>query len=486
MTQTFHIFRKDVMHQWRDLVMYAVLLVAFAVVIPQSWMGAANPNPMLAILAVLLKVWIPIMWLVIIARLVHDECLVGDQQFWVTRPYSRASLLGAKLLFVAVCVVVPFMAMQWALLLQAGLNPVLAMGGQLKTLAYFVLIVLLPFLVVAAVTRTLASTFMTLLGVVIVWAAVLALFVGGAGPRTSSPYIFETSAVVFGGVLVAVLVYQYASRDTTRARMTLIAVALVFLLWTCCFSNMWFVGPINFLIQQHYPVQAGSPLKLVFDGSSDPNVQDRGLPRSGPFAFDLPAKLEGMEPAARLRDASVMYSIDGPNYHYVSPWQPVVVSESGLSVVMSRKAFEPVHGVPVHMHMMLGAERLMPDAPEVVTATDRFKAPNGGQCTLDTGMTKDNLICRYAFEGPLPTSVRGNVIDAPWACAKDAATHSGGGVIHEVPTGTKPDPVVEEPVRMGGAVCPGTALTFVVYRPAGRFRVELDVPSVVLDAYIAH
>ena len=484
MTQTLHVFRKDVMHQWRDLVMYAVLLVAFAVVIPQGWMGSANPNPMLTILALLLKIWIPILWLVIIARLVHDECLVGDQQFWVTRPYSRGSLVAAKLLFVAVCVVLPFMETQWALLLRAGLNPVMAMGAHLETMAFFGLIVVLPFLVVAAVTRSLASAFMTLLGTVIVWAGVLAFAMGGGGPRTSPPYLFEVCAVIFGGALMAVLIYQYVSRETARARMALIAVAVVFLLWICCFSNMWFVGPMNFLIRQHYPVQTGSPLKLVFDGSSDTNVQDRGLPQNGPFALDLPAKLEGMDAAARLLDASVMYSIDGPNYHYVSPWQPVIVSESGLSVVMPRKAFEPVHGVPVHMHVMLAAEQLKPDAPVVVTAADQFKAPSGGNCMLDASMSKDNLICRYAFEEPLPTSVRGNVTDG--ICDAHAESHVGGGVIHEVPLGTKPDPVVEEQVRMGGAVCAGTPLTFVVYRPAGRFRVELDVPSVVLDAYIAH
>ena len=49
---------------------------------------------------VMLKFLVPQMWLVLISRVVHDEGLVGDRQFWITRPYPWQILLTAKLAFI--------------------------------------------------------------------------------------------------------------------------------------------------------------------------------------------------------------------------------------------------------------------------------------------------------------------------------------------------------------------------------------------------
>ena len=43
--------------------------------------------------------------------------------------------------------------------------------------------------------------------------------------------------------------------------------------------------------------------------------------------------------------------------------------------------------------------------------------------------------------------------------------------------------VVEEPLLLGGNVCPGIQLTFQTYHPADNFRLELDIPAVALDHY---
>jgi energy-coupling factor transporter ATP-binding protein EcfA2 len=50
---------------------------------------------------------VPIAWCVLIARGVQAENLVGDRQFWVTRPYDWYKLLAAKVLFVIVFVNLP-------------------------------------------------------------------------------------------------------------------------------------------------------------------------------------------------------------------------------------------------------------------------------------------------------------------------------------------------------------------------------------------
>jgi hypothetical protein len=42
---------------------------------------------------------------------------------------------------------------------------------------------------------------------------------------------------------------------------------------------------------------------------------------------------------------------------------------------------------------------------------------------------------------------------------------------------------MEEPVNLGGMVCPGAPLSFVAYHSAGEFRAELDVPALMLGRY---
>jgi len=114
MIQSLHILRKDIRHLWPDLSLYAALLIAASAIIPMAWNFADTSSTPLHLFAGLLNILIPIIWLVIIARLIHDEALVGDIQFWITRPYKWTSLLSAKLLFILLCLMVPFALTQWA------------------------------------------------------------------------------------------------------------------------------------------------------------------------------------------------------------------------------------------------------------------------------------------------------------------------------------------------------------------------------------
>ena len=84
-------------------------------------------------------------------------------QFWISRPYKWNALLTAKLLFLFSCLLLPFAAMQWALVLQAGANPLQTISGQLIVLLSTGLIVWLPFSVAASVTSGLQRMFVWLL-----------------------------------------------------------------------------------------------------------------------------------------------------------------------------------------------------------------------------------------------------------------------------------------------------------------------------------
>jgi hypothetical protein len=59
---------------------------------------------------------------------IHQEPLIGDRQFWVTRPYPRSSLVMAKALFVTAFILVPKLIADAAILAFSGFSPLSNLG----------------------------------------------------------------------------------------------------------------------------------------------------------------------------------------------------------------------------------------------------------------------------------------------------------------------------------------------------------------------
>lgn len=106
MKQTLHIIAKDARRFWPEIAILIVTTAAFARIYPNQWLtpglyavsgwgGFAGPQG-LQLLATVLAVLVPVSWLLLIARVIHGESLVGDRQFWLTRPYEWKQLLAAK------------------------------------------------------------------------------------------------------------------------------------------------------------------------------------------------------------------------------------------------------------------------------------------------------------------------------------------------------------------------------------------------------
>ena len=98
MKQVWHIFRKDVRHYWREGAVSILLMAAFA------WNEMRRWNPADAYVFGFnrfLSTGLPIIllmlsWWLVVARVVQGESLVGDRQFWITRPYEWKKLLAAR------------------------------------------------------------------------------------------------------------------------------------------------------------------------------------------------------------------------------------------------------------------------------------------------------------------------------------------------------------------------------------------------------
>src|SRR5579863_9384500 len=152
MRQALHIFKKDARHLWMEI---AVVLVATGLLVltstqQQYWLQSARLPQNIA--AILVSYLLPIAWWVLTVRGIHGETLVGDEEFWPTRPYSWRSLLGAKALLIVLFLNLPMLIAQ-AIILQAHGFPLAAeIPGLLWNQVLLTLVFVLPFAAIAALT----------------------------------------------------------------------------------------------------------------------------------------------------------------------------------------------------------------------------------------------------------------------------------------------------------------------------------------------
>src|SRR5258706_11965189 len=130
MKQILNIFRKDLRRYWRESAVSVALLLAYAWNDMEGWAGARNVAAYgigglisYQFLSGLVVVLLPVAWSFLIVRVVQGEALVGDRQFWITRPYEWKKLLAAKVLFFVLAINLPLLIVDSVLLARAGFPP---------------------------------------------------------------------------------------------------------------------------------------------------------------------------------------------------------------------------------------------------------------------------------------------------------------------------------------------------------------------------
>ncbi|MGB7761026.1 MAG: hypothetical protein WBL61_14420 [Bryobacteraceae bacterium] len=227
MRQAIHIFRKDARHCWP----YIAGVMAITAV--HAWQGSVelpdlrgNFGPDLS--GVLLALLMVLAWWFAIGAAVHGESLIGDRQFWTTRPYSWKSLLAAKLLFVAAFLALPLLLSDCIILLESAFNPLELIPGLLWRQCWFAGFLVLPF-VVAALTR--ATRELALAGLVFYVAAIITIAAVSSHFNRNEGVVFLAIPGWFSGTAPWLLtvaafslaVWQYARRRTIPIRVCAIA-----------------------------------------------------------------------------------------------------------------------------------------------------------------------------------------------------------------------------------------------------------------------
>ena len=412
-----HIFWKDSRRLWGEILISLAIAVAFVRVYPVMWVG--DDSMQMSIggfttyqrmhwLAEVLVVLVPASWGLLVARVVHGESLVGDRQWWVTRPYDRRVLLGAKWLFIAAYICLPFLLMQAGLLAEAGFNPAKYVPGLLYSLLLMTGILVVPLFALAAVTKNFMRMLLTLLGV-LAGIAGIAYLVHLIEPESVSvPGGDRISIPVILLVCGSAILVQYAVRKVWLARMLLLSVAVVL--------TAVAASPTNFMsMETAYPAPklAGetAPVIVSVDASKAWPKTIYADAKTRNVSFHLPIMISGVERdrAAILDD--VMMVVEGANgQSWSSPWRSVYNErflrggwDSGVDVEISRLAYEKFKGAPVTVHVRFAVtETKAGQVTQMVWPQSEFEVPGLGICPGWEGRNNWDTVlsCRTALHSP--------------------------------------------------------------------------------------
>jgi hypothetical protein len=401
MKQMFHIFRKDVRLYWIEILATFSVTALFVWLYPISW--GDSPT---------ISVWpwvpgataglLPVSWLVLITRVIHAESLVGERQFWITRPYRWPQLLGAKVLFITVFLFMPFFLAQFLLLREAGLHPVSHMAGLFFNMLLVTGIVALPMACLAAVTSNFGKTLLAVLGLILFVGGVM--YLGSFMPTSIGSDLSdgEVSFVVAVSVFVAVLLIQYSRRSTTLAWMLLASLAVTF-----CVIGV--AGPQELAVKMAYPEnRSATGPRLAFTqvaASAPTRPSDRADPREVMIVF--PVTMAGVAPdaAVRMDNARVRFT-SARGVRWVSYWQNANAiwlpgeSSGGVKLRISRSFYDRMKDTPVTVE--LSAALTLLKAAHVTRLTlpeSRFELPGGSLCRV-SGVWGNILSCLSPMRQP--------------------------------------------------------------------------------------
>ncbi len=249
----WRIFRKDCVQLWPLVAILAATQFANAA----FWLGLgpfAEPRG-LVVAAQIVSYLVLLGVAILITATVQQDVLIGVSQDWLIRPVRRGALLCSKLLFILAAAHGPMLLADFAHGIAVGFPLRDTITAALTRSCYIVLILDLPVVAIAALTKTLvqaAATVLAIWFVVVVGIAAGLLVRGGAPPpfaasgmQWMTPAFWSLLALCAATVIIRL---QYQRRATSWARAilwgaVLLAPLLSFSTWAAAFSVQRFLSP---------------------------------------------------------------------------------------------------------------------------------------------------------------------------------------------------------------------------------------------------
>jgi len=531
MNQVTHIFAKDTRRHWPEIAISLLVTAAWVWMTPYSWdwrpentptQGAQVALVAMMFLAGLAAALVPVMWWILITRVVQGENLVGDTQWWVTKPYEWEKLLTAKTLFLAAFIAAPMLVADWILLAEAGLKPVDHVAGLGFRTLLLVCFVLLPLGALAAVTSTFARVTLTTIGTVLVLGVNIGVLAGVERYKYSSSLGLLIAVPLLLGLIVGAVVFQYARRRTWQSRGWLLASLAVIV----CGGYLSY-SPV--LVALEFPQNGAAPIQIGLE--EQPSIAMRT--EENRVSLTLPVTIAGVQQGSGTQLDAVRVTMTtaagrtwrsgwealyGQRYMSVKVTRSVTTStgmrqDSGLIPVSSEIYVGPTTGMvdlginrafydmaraePVTLQLELAVTELKAgNAVVVPMQTSDFAVAGLGECSP----LKYGIRCRSALRQPQLTFVRTEFTEGTCAANGAGAEVSGSawmGDLSRAPADFGLSPVSDIATALSNFsgppapgqppvlrhLCPGTPITFTPYAVTGRTRVVTTLRNITLPEW---
>ena len=318
MTEALRIFRKDARHLWPMTLVTVVVIALYGwrdFQVAHGFLGVTNSR-----FGTVEQFVVLIAWWCLAGIVVQQESLVGDRQFWITRPISRGSILSAKILFLLAFVSLPSFAAQAVVLGVTGFSPIAWLPSLLFNQVLIATYFGLP-LSVAVVTRNFRGyCFASVLGFAVVFFAQEYFVRIDENQWGGVEWARDLSVLLTCSTLgAAVLTVQYRSRRTTLARVVIGMFAAIIALFPA-FEGWRQAFALTAALARE--PQAGSRVGIAFDPAASPPPHEETLGgEAAPRArVAFPVQLTGIPRARQLSSERVSAIIQSMASSWTSGW----------------------------------------------------------------------------------------------------------------------------------------------------------------------
>jgi hypothetical protein len=465
--QALHIFRKDVREFRIELGVVFLLTVFLVLVNVQTWETLQERGGFSLDDGEIFDVLLPLVWGLLIARVIHAEALPGDRHFWLTRPYSRAGLILAKALFIAAFVNLPLFVAQALIVSLDGLPLSAYIGSMLWNQITVTAVFLVPIAAVASLTRNLAQ----FLPVAVLATAVIAL------PVLEARYLQEAlqwvrasiGTVLVGSIAGTVLFLQYKRRKTLRHALYGAVATFAGLVFYLSFPQS-----AAFAIQSTLSKGRDAQFALKL-GQPRPPAASTTTPNRYRQLVEIPIIVEGADPRNVSMDAPQLTfrTLSGVTRR---PWTETAIRPQGFAhiVAFEREFYDAARNSPVTVHAeyyltQYGNEHVAEVPPD---GTPVF-IPGLGQCGTAPNYDRRLFMCRSAFRPP------GSFLSEVVTTTRNFDGWSGPPITIS-PVKARTYALAGEETNPIAPTAPEPPLRIVSHQPVAYFPYKLDVPNVRL------
>ena len=413
MDQILPIFKKDARRHWPEILISLALLALFTRHELNPWEHldrAASISPFFFLLSwggYITSVMV-IFWAFIIARVIQDESLVGDRQWWITKPYEWWKLFLAKAFFFFVIICVPLFHVQ-LFLLDKFHFPVVGNLWRLLLMDLGIFIHLFLFVaILASLTKNFGQAMLTIAVIVVVGIAlgwIASRFDYGEDGHSQPGIVDHFQELFFWSSFLAVPVYQFAQRKRWRSLGLFAGAFAVNILLSVAVPN-------TETSETKYPSvqlsQASVKIGVRPIPESTGKSNTNGLLEATPNVYlNIPISVSGVAPSSVVVIDLVKLTADSPQnsrwsrgwkYQHAEVWPED--QWKSLAYEVSRKEYEKVKTVPLNFRLELALSEYQETDPRILRISgERFVDPTLGICRVGP-IRSEWLECLNAFREP--------------------------------------------------------------------------------------